>query len=118
MTEPHNRGTGKGWWLAIGVVLVAGAAWIGIPPGPASTEGQDWNLVLDEAPGTIMQAERHQAESTPAVEAASEADEATAEGLSAEQLAEPDADQTDADRAQADAAANAVNTGNSIIVPK
>jgi len=108
MTEPHSRGKGKGWWLVIGLVVVAGAAWVGNQAGPAS----------DEAAGTIMQAQRHQAESTPAVEAASEADEATAEGLSAEQLAEPDADQTDADRAQADAAANAVNTGNSIIVPK
>ena len=102
MTESNNRGTGKGWWLAIGLVVVAGAAWIGSQPGPAS----------DEAAGTVMQAERHQAESTPAVEAASEADEATAEGLSAEQLAEPEADQTDADRAQASEAVKAVNTGN------
>jgi hypothetical protein len=102
MTESQQRGTGKGWWLAIGLVLVAGAAWFGNQPGPAS----------DEAAGTIMQAQRQQAESTPAVEAASEADEATTEGLSAEQLAEPEADQTDADRAQASEAAKALNTGN------
>ncbi|MFZ8887726.1 MAG: hypothetical protein ACO3IN_06890 [Steroidobacteraceae bacterium] len=102
MTESQQRGTGKGWWLAIGLVLVAGAAWFGNQPRPAS----------DEAAGTIMQAQRHHAESTPAVEAASEADEATTEGLSAEQLAEPEADQTDADRAQASEAAKALNTGN------
>jgi len=105
MTESNNRGTGKGWWLAIGLVVVAGAAWIGSQPGPAS----------DEAAGTVMQAERHQAESTPAVEAASEANEVSGEGPSAEHLAEADTNQTDADRAQANAAANAVNTGNNTI---
>ena len=92
----------KGAVLVIAVVFTAAAVWAGLSSSPSG----------EEAEGTIMQAQRHQAESAPAVEAASEADEATAEGLSAEQLAEPDAGQGDADRAQASEAVKAVNTGN------
>ncbi len=92
----------KGAMLVIAVAFTAAAVWAGLSSSPSG----------EEAAGTIMQAQRHQAESAPAVEAASEADAVATEGLSAEQFAELEADQTDADRAQASEAATAENTGN------
>lgn len=89
------------------IVLASGAG-VAVVAIVAFASFQGGKSGVDEAAGTIMQAQRQQAESTPA----SEDDEATTEVLSAEQLAEPDTGQTDADRAQADEAAKAKNTGN------
>ncbi len=95
----------KGAVLVIAVAVAAAVVWAGLSSSPSG----------EEAAGTIMQAQRHQAESAPAGAVASEADEVATEGLSAEQLAEPEADQTDADRAQASEAAKALNSGNVLL---
>lgn len=93
----------RGSVLVVAGVVVAAAVWASLSSAPSG----------EEAAGTIMQAERHQAKHRPAVKAASEVDEVTTERLSAEQLAEPGTDQGDTDRAKASEAAQALNTGNS-----